>query len=71
MASAPSYTAYQVIAAWVIMILLLMLIAKSTIGKTLIYYMLVMAILVFVLAEYQSLTSLLAPFTHPGGNANG
>lgn len=70
--AAPSYSAYQVIVAWTLVLLLLWLIAQAKIGATLIYYTLVVMILFLVLTQYQAITSLLAPFTAPGGgNPNG
>ncbi len=66
--TAPTYTAYQIIVAWLLFGLLAWLLAKTKIGYTLIYYVLVLAILFLVLTQYQAITSLLAPLrSNPNG----
>lgn len=60
--------AYRYMIAWLLIFVVLVLLNKTKMGHTVIYYTLVLAILLLLLTQYQAIASILAPL-QPGGKA--
>ncbi len=58
-------SAYGVVAAWALILVVLAFLAQTAIGARLIYGLLVLAILFLLVTQYQAIATLLAPIGTP------
>jgi hypothetical protein len=54
-------SAYRYLAAWTVILVVLFLMAKTKIGYTAIYYVLVLAIVFLLITQYQAIQTVIAP----------
>jgi hypothetical protein len=58
-------SAFRVLAAYAVLIIILALLARTTIGHLVEYYVLVLLIVITLLTQYHSVQAILAPLTTP------
>lgn len=61
-AGSGSYTSFQWLLAWTLLIVVLILAARTRIGYLLIYYALALSVLILLVTQYKWFAGVLAPF---------
>lgn len=70
-AQTPPGVAYRYIAAWTLIIVALMLLNKTAVGHTAIYYTLVLMIVFLLITQFHAIATVLAPLSNIGGGFYG